>query len=288
MFLAIVVKVLPPFFVSFLRYGLATLILLAIGTAMGHFKGLNKKEVKNALIGGVLMLGIGAGLTSWVLQFLDSGFTALLISGEPLIVVFMMWYADKKKPSNQVFLGVLLGIVGIYLLVSQNEIVAQKDQWMAIIVLVICLLAWGVGSIFISKADMPKSFIANTGIQMGAGTAGTLLFSLIFESVDISDFAQVDRSIIYAFLYLCIFGSVIAFMAFNYLLKNVTPDKVATSTYVNPIIAVFLGWCFLDEMVTIQSLVAALVMLTGVFLINFKLESIKKGLYSRLPRGKKR
>ena len=285
--LAYVIEEIPPFFTAFLRFFIATLILLIISLAFKQFEGVDLKKVKNSIIAGVLMLGIGSGVTAWVLQYLDTGFTALLISAQPLLVVFMMWISDKRKPSNQVFLGVALGIIGIYFLVSQNEIVASSDQWLAILAIVGCLICWGVGSIFISKADMPKSYLVNTFIQFGSGALFTFCVSVFIEDMRDVDLLQLPEFTYYALLYLSILGSVVAFLSFTYLLKNVTPDKVSTSTYVNPLIALLLGWWFRDELITVQSLIAAVIMLTGVVLINFRLSAVRKSLYYRLPKRKK-
>ena len=288
LFLAKVVEVIPPFFASCIRYGFAAFILLILSLAFNHFKDIDLKKVKNSFIAGTLMLGIGAGLTSWVLQFLDTGFTALLISAQPLIIVFMMWFDSRKRPSNQVFLGILLGILGIFLLVSQNEIVTHDDQRTAIFVLMICLVAWGIGSIFISKVDMPKSFLVNTFIQFVAGSLITGVFSLSLEDISQVNFQTIELPIYLSLLYLAIFGSVIAFLAFTYLLRNVSTEKVASGTYVNPIIALILGWWFRDELITSQSIIAAIIMLSGVVLINFKLSAMKRGLYLKLPKVRKK
>lgn len=285
--LAYVIEELPPFFTAFLRFFIAAIILAIISLAFRQFKDVDLKKVKNSAIAGIMMLGIGSGVTSWVLKYLDTGFTALLISAQPLLVVFLMWISDKKRPSNQVFLGVALGIIGVFLLVSQNQIVAQPDQWVAILAIVGCLISWGIGSIFISKADMPKSFLVNTFIQFTTGSLFTFLISLSLEDIASVDLFNLRKITYLAMLYLSIFGSVIAFLSFTYLLKNVTPDKVSTSTYVNPIIALLLGWWFRNELVTTQSLVAAVIMLTGVVLINFKLKAVRKSLYYRLPKRKR-
>ena len=282
--LAYVIEEIPPFLAAFLRFFLAAVILLIISLIFRQFQNLDFHKLKNSFIAGVLMLGIGAGVTSWVLQFLDSGFTALLISAQPLLIVFLMWLVDKKPPSSQVFIGVFMGIIGMYLLVSQDAIIAQPDQWIAIGALMVCLVAWGIGSIFISKADMPKSFLVNTLIQFTAGSVVTGLTSLFIEDLSRVDLLGLKTFTYYAMLYLTVFGSVIAFLSFTYLLKNVTPDKVSTATYVNPIIALFLGWWFRDELVTVQSIFAAGIMLTGVVLINFKLSAVRKSLYYKLPK----
>ncbi|MEE9374683.1 MAG: EamA family transporter [Saprospiraceae bacterium] len=284
--LAYVIEEIPPFYTAFLRFFIAAVILLIISLAFHQFDGVDFKKVKNSVIAGVLMLGIGSGVTSWVLQYLDTGFTSLLISAEPLVVVFMMWISDKKKPSNQVFIGVAMGIIGVCLLVSQNEIVASRDQWLAILAIVGCLFSWGIGSIFISKADMPQSFLVNTFIQFTSGAIFTLIISSIFEDIGSVDLFNLSDFTYYAMLYLSIFGSVLAFLSFTFLLKNVTPDKVSTSTYVNPIIAILLGWWFRNELITGQSIIAAAVMLTGVVMINFKLSAVRKSFYFQLPKKK--
>tara|TARA_Y100000385_G_scaffold291159_1_gene367543 strand:- start:1043 stop:1981 length:939 start_codon:yes stop_codon:yes gene_type:complete len=285
--LTYVIEEIPPYLTAFLRFFIAAIILLLISLAFRQFKDIDIRKVKNSMLAGTMMLGIGSGVTSWVLQYLDSGFTALLISAQPLLVVFMMWISDKKKPSSQVFFGVALGIIGIYLLVSQNGILADPDQWFAILAIVGCLFSWGIGSIFISKADMPKSFLVNTFIQFTSGSLFTLIMSFMFDDLSNVNLFNLSEFTYYAMLYLAIFGSVVAFLSFTFLLKNVTPDKVSTATYVNPIIALLLGWWFRDELVTIQSLIAALIMLTGVVLINFKLKAVRKSLYYRLPKRKR-
>ncbi|MDG2449682.1 MAG: EamA family transporter [Saprospiraceae bacterium] len=285
--LTYVIEEIPPYLTAFLRFFIAAIILLLISLAFRQFKDIDIRKVKNSMLAGTMMLGIGSGVTSWVLQYLDSGFTALLISAQPLLVVFMMWISDKKKPSSQVFFGVALGIIGIYLLVSQNGILADPDQWFAILAIVGCLFSWGIGRFFISKADMPKSFLVNTFIQFTSGSLFTLIMSFMFDDLSNVNLFNLSEFTYYAMLYLAIFGSVVAFLSFTFLLKNVTPDKVSTATYVNPIIALLLGWWFRDELVTIQSLIAALIMLTGVVLINFKLKAVRKSLYYRLPKRKR-
>ena len=130
-----------------------------------------------------------------------------------------------------------------------------------------CLLSWSYGSLFVGKADLPLNYFVNTGYQML--TAGILLIiasNLFGETwsypTEWSSPTQISM------ILLILFGSIVAFTSFNYLLKTVSPEKVATSTYVNPIIALLLGWYFLNEQLTPQSIVAAAILLTGVYFIN--------------------
>lgn len=278
LFIAYTVEVLPPFLLSTIRFTLASSLLFGLAGVLRKYQTISKKQLRNAVFAGVLFLGFGTGGVAWALQFVDSGFTALVISGQPLLVVLMMWAIDKKRPATQSFGGIFLGMFGMYLLVSQKELIANPEQWTGVIVILFCMMAWGFGSIFVSKADMPKPQMANNAIQMMSGGIALFFFSLFLESPRDFDFQAVPMSAWLALSYLIVLGAVVAFSAFNYLLTQVSPEKVATSTYINPIIALTLGWYFRDELVTTQSIVAVAVMFTGVFFINSTPEQSKKML----------
>ena len=143
-----------------------------------------------------------------------------------------------------------------------------------------CMLSWASGSLFAAKADVPSNFFVNTGYQMVIGGAILLVASLVFGETWSSPTTW-SSDIQWAMVALVVFGSIIAFTSFNYLLKVVSPEKVATSTYVNPIIAMLLGWYFLNEQVTTQSILAATVLLSGVYFINTKK---KLTMYSRFKK----
>ena len=165
--------------------------------------------------------------------------------------------------------GVILGIIGIYLLVGQEEIITKENAVLGIIMIFFCMLSWGYGSLFVAKADLPRNYFINTGFQMFTGGIMLLLSSLMFGEQWTAP-AEWSEPVLWSMLLLIIFGSIVAFTSFNYLLKRVSPEKVATSTYVNPIIALILGWYFLDEKITLQSVIAAIILLTGVYFINTK------------------
>ena len=261
------VDVIPPFLATSMRFLGGALIVFLILFLFKLPKEITKKQFINSIIGGTLFLGLGNGGVSWALQYVDSGYTALLIAAQPLILLIMMWINDRKPLPLASWIGVFLGIVGIFLLVSQNELVSREGQWIGMLIIFCCLISWGVGSIFVSKADLPKPFL-NSAIQMLTGGVITALFSLVLEGTSF-DLSTVDTNTWLSLGFLMLFGSVIAFTAFNYLLtSDVSPEKVSTSTYVNPIIALFLGWYFREELVTSQSIIAAVVLLSGVYFIN--------------------
>ncbi len=224
-------------------------------------------EIRNAALAGFVFLGLGTGGAIWSLNYLDTGFTALIISGEPLLIVFLMWLINKQAPTMQTIFGIIMGIVGIYLLVSQKSLVATDDQWLGIFMVLLSMIAWGLGSIFVSKAKMPDNQFFSTTIQMFVGGLTTLIISIIIgeEMLALSEWN--DLTMI-SLAFLIVFGSVVAFTSFNYLLKTVSTEKVVTNTYINPIIAMLLGYLYNNEIITGQSVFAAVVMLAGVFIIN--------------------
>ena len=165
--------------------------------------------------------------------------------------------------------GVLLGIIGIYLLVSQKQIITQEGAVLGMVVIFACMLSWAYGSLFVGKADLPPNYFVNTGYQMITAGISMFVISLVLGENWISPM-QWSNTVLWAMVLLIVFGSIVAFTAFNYLLQVVSPEKVATSSYVNPIIAMLLGWYFLHEEITTQSIIAAIVLLTGVYFINTK------------------
>ena len=276
LFAAFAMDELPPFLMAGSRYGTAGLLLLTLTFLVKKNESMTQKQLLNTLFAGVLMLGVGGGFVFWGLQFIDSGFTALVISGQPLLILFMMWGIQGKKPHKQAYLGILLGMLGMYLLVSQKTLVANPNQWMGVLAIFVSMLSWGYGSLFLGTADMPKSKMMSSSIQMIVGGSFLLIVSGFLENPMQVNWLELQNVTYLAMIYLIIFGSIIAFSAFNFLLSEVSPDKVSTSTYVNPIVAMFLGWSFRDEIITSQSMLAAAIMLTGVFFINAKPEYSQK------------
>ncbi len=284
-FVAYAVEEIPPFLLSGIRYFLASLILFGLAFSMKQFEGITKNQIKNSLFAGILFIGIGASGIALVLKYLDTGFTSLLIATQPLVTVLMMWLLNKERPTNLAFLGVFLGLIGSYLLVSQQNIVATADQWFAVLFIAFCIVIWAYATIFVNKGDLPKSFITNTGFQLLSGGLFALLISVIIGEGS-ADWMNLKPITWISMFVLIVLGGAIVFIAFNYLLKKSTPDKVSTTTYVNPIIAISLGWWFRDELVTTQSIIAACVMLTGVLFINFDEETLKRVFLSPFQKKK--
>jgi len=270
----IAVSELPPFKLASIRFVSAGLIIFLIARLMGISLAITKKQLLNTAIAGFLFLTFGNGVVVWALKYVDSGFAALEISAQPLLVLILMRILQGKKIQTMSVVGVILGVIGIYLLVGQKEILDKENSVIGILMIFACMISWGYGSLFVGKAELPNNYFVNTGYQMVTGGLMLFLASIIFGETWTSPIDWSNR-VQWSMLILILFGSIIAFTSFNYLLKVVSPEKVATSTYVNPIIALILGWYFLDETITFQSIIAAIVLLTGVYFINTKRKSFR-------------
>lgn len=260
---------LPPFKIASIRFLSAAFLIFIIARVMGISLKISKNQLKNAAIAGFLFLTFGNGVVVWALKYVDSGITALEISAQPLVVLIMMRILQGKKIQSMSVIGVILGVIGIYLLVSQKEIITKENTIIGMLMIFACMLSWAYGSLFVGKADLPKNYFVNTGYQMLTGGIMLFITSMILGEKWTPPM-EWSSNVQWSLILLIIFGSIVAFTSFNYLLRVVSPEKVATSTYVNPIIALILGWYFLNEHISGQSILAAVVLLTGVYFINTK------------------
>lgn len=265
----IAVLELPPFMLASFRFTTAGFLIFVLAKLMGIPIAITKKQLLNTVIAGFLFLSFGNGVVVWALRFVDTGFAALEISAQPLIILLLMRMLQGKKIQPMSVVGVILGIIGIYLLVSQKQIITKENSILGMVMIFACMLSWGYGSLFVAKADLPTNYFVNTGYQMFTAGIILALMSLGFGENWISPINW-SFEVQWVMVLLVVFGSILAFTSFNYLLKSVSPEKVATSTYVNPIVALILGWYFLDETITMQSVIAAIILLTGVYFINTK------------------
>lgn len=228
---------------------------------------ISKKQLLNLLIASFFFLIYGNGVFVWALKFVDSGFGALIASTQPLFVLFILRFIDRKPFQKKSIIGVCLGMFGMYLLVSQKELITSKDTLLGIFMMLSCVLSWSYGSVFVSKAKLPKSYMVTTGVQMIFAGIVLSLMSLGFSEPWSSPLIW-SIEVKVSMILLIVFGGIIAFTAFNFLLKKVSPEKVATSAYVNPVIALCMGWYFLNEKLSNQSIIASIILLIGVYFIT--------------------
>lgn len=265
----IAVTELPPLMLASIRFITAGTLIFIIAKFLKIKLSITKKQFINSIIAGFLFLSFGNGVIVWALKYVDSGFAALETAAQPLVVLLLMRIIEGKKIKAMSVIGIILGMIGMFLLVSQKQIITQEGTLLGMIMIFVCIISWAYGSLFVAKADLPPNFFVNTGYQMITAGISLLVVSL-FLGEEWTFPSQWSRKVQFSMIALILFGSIVAFTAFNYLLRVVSPEKVATSSYVNPIIAMILGWYFLKEQITFQSVIAALVLLTGVYFINTK------------------
>src|SRR5215207_3195999 len=264
------VETLPPFLMAGARFVLAGAILLAWARAREGAAWPARSDWRVGLISGALLLLGGNGGVSWAEQRVPSGIAALLVAIVPLWMVLIEWLRPGgTRPSAAVFAGVAMGLAGLGLLVGPDALRSGSgsDAYGAII-LVLASLSWAAGSLYTKLAPRATSTTVSTGTQMLAGGLALLVAAFVAGEPSRLDIAHASTSSIVAFAYLLTFGSLIGFTAYVYLLAHTTAAKAATYAYVNPVVAVLLGWAIGHEPVTSRTILAAAVILGGVAIIT--------------------
>lgn len=266
------VACMPSFMLAGVRFCIAGAMML-IYTGIKNGFTFNKTTLKNALFAGVMLFVIGNGMMLWTLRIVDSGIAALIVATRPLIVILLLWKMKNIRPTWNSWLGIFLGVLGMALLVGQAEFVSDSMWLISVFVILLATWAWGYVSVWTKDAELPESVLESSGLQLLLGGVVCLLISVVIREYEQFEMTALTSKSIWAFAYLIVFGSIVAFTAFNYLLKNVSPAKVNTSTYVNPVIAMLFGFFFNEEFISFQSGFAAILLLTGVVFINVNFSS---------------
>ncbi len=264
----IAVKTMPPFFLAAVRFLSAGAIIFAWARLNGEPNPPAAVWRMAALL-GTLFFVFGNGLVVWAEQHVPSGKTALLASTSPIWTVLLeSAIAGWKRPPTRVILGVALGFAGLLLLAAPGGSSGASVSWTGLLALLLASLAWAIGSVYAHHRHLPASPAMATGMKMLGGGAQLALIGLVAGDWQRLALTRVSWQAWASLAYLILFGSIIGFTAFTYLLRVTTPQKVNTSSYVNPLVAVLLGWALAGEEVTGRMLVGALVIVTSVLLIR--------------------
>jgi drug/metabolite transporter (DMT)-like permease len=264
------IETLPPFLMASLRFLVAGAVLYVWSRTLGGAAAPNRTQWRATAIVGVLLLLGGNGLVVWSEQRIPSGIAALLVGTVPCFMVLLDWLrANGQRPTKRVVAGLALGLLGLLWLVGPDSVMGGgRADLLGAVALVAASFSWAYGSIWSRQAPMPASPFLSTAMQMLA--AGVALLGV---SVALGEPWQFDPSAVslrswLGLLYLVVFGSLIAFSAYVWLLRASTPARVSTYAYVNPVVAVLLGWALAGEALTTRMLVAAAVIVSGVALIT--------------------
>jgi len=265
----IAVRDIPPHLMSGARFLVAGLVLYLWTRRRGDAKPTAIQWRSAAMVGAFLLLG-GNATVAWAEQQVPSGLAAVLIAVAPIWMVAFEWARGGPRPGKRVIAGLILGLAGVALLVSPKGDSTTQVNLIGAAMLVLASASWGWGSVVSKSAPLPKSPFLATSMEMIGGGVLLLLTALAVGQVAHFRPTEVSANAVLAWLFLVVFGSLVGFTAYIWLLGVTSIAKAGTYAYVNPIVAVFLGWAILDEPVTGRTLIAALVILVGVALVNIE------------------
>jgi len=270
----IAVQTIPPWFVTAIRQSVASLILLTVLVSRGEMKWIGWPHLRRQMLLSLLMVVIANGLTTVAEQTIPSGLTSLLTSLVPIIVFLASVLIGLQKATWKGFLGVLIGFIGVAFIFREGlGDLLDPNYKTGIMFLSFAVCGWATGTIYIKKyghksesimLDLFYQFIFSAVVQLGLA----ILFS---ADTNIHSWSLVSLA---AVLYLGIFGSVLGFFCYHYALKKVTAVKASILSYFNTVIAIFLGWLILDEIITVDVIIATVLIITGVFITNYSIRRI--------------
>ena len=265
------VATIPPFTMAAMRHFTAGVLLYAFARLRGAPRP-RPEHWRSTAIVGLLLLVLGNGGVVWAEQRVSSGMAALLICIEPMWIVLFLWLLPGgRRPSARVAVGLLVGFAGLVLLVRPGAGSAAGGavvDRLGAAALLVASIAWAAGSLYVQRAELPASPLLTTAMQMLTGGAILFVVGTVTGEPARMAAASISTASWLAVLYLVVFGSLIGFTAYTWLLRSASPVLVSTYAYVNPVVAVFLGWALLSEPITAATVTGAAVILSGVALIS--------------------
>lgn len=265
------IETMPPFLMAGSRFIFAGSILYLWARFSKDYEKPSFKHWRTSFVVGTLLLLGGNGGVVLAQHYISSSLAALLVATEPFWIVLLSWlWLKGTRPNWKVALGLLIGFLGVYLLIGgqENSSSSGSGQILGAFFVICGAFSWALGSMYGLRATTPKSSALTAGMQMLSGGAVLTVVGTLKGEWTTFNIAEVSASSWFAVAYLIIFGSLIGFTAYSWLLKNAEPAMVATYAYVNPVVAVFLGWLIAGETFTAQMLIGAGIIVGSVVLIT--------------------
>lgn len=261
------VEAFPPFQFAGMRQTIGGLLLLGIVFLLQNqaFPGWQYAWKQAGF--GLLMIGFGNGLVTWGVQYVPTGIAALLGSTVPIMVVIVnLILGEEERINRHVAIGVLLGFIGPLIIFGDTleDFFNHQYTW-GIVLIIVAGFGWALASVLSKDYNIQYSTMMNAGFQMLFGGIGLLLASLLLEK---PTFAHTSLLSIWSLLYLAIVSSAVAFSLYLYALKRLPVTVVSLYSYVNPLIAILLGWIFLQEKLSWNIFFAFVVTAWGIYLVN--------------------
>ncbi len=264
------VETIPPFLMMAMRSLTAGAVLYAWGRLRGD-ANVTRKELPPLVIIGFLFFFIAHGGLAWAQQTVPSGVASLLVSIEPVIIaLFEPLFTREGRVGKRTVLGMLTGIMGIAVLVLPQGLNFENASLSGTFVILLCATSWSAGAVYSRVARLPRSPLITGGTQLLAG--GLMLIVVSFMSGEWSELslAQVTFRSWSGLAYLILFGSIITFSAYTWLLTITSATRISTHTFINPVVAVLVGWAFGNEALTWELMVATVLIIISVYLVLFR------------------
>ena len=280
-YLAIRVAVTDMPFLAFagIRFSIAGALILIFAKIKGWQFPQSKEDYRAIIFAGLMLLFISNGAICWAEQWVESSLTALLVASVPLFMALIeALFPLEHRLSWVGWLGLVIGFMGVVLLVSPHFRL-DSEILLPMLVILGASCNWAIASIYLKRRPVSGSMMPNVGIQMFAAGAAFLVAASLFGGISI---AGASAGGIAALLYLLFIGSILAYTAFNYMIKTLPAAKAGTYAYINPLVAVILGALILKEVVTVQNVISAVVILAGVVLVQLsKVKPVERGKLHR-------
>lgn len=275
--ITVAVQTIPPLLMAGTRFLIAGLGLYAVLRRLG-VAAPTRHQWKTGIIVGALLIFGGNGGVSWVQGRVPSGLSALIIASVPLWIMLLDWLRPGgTRPRGLVLVGLAVGGIGVLLIVLGKNALGQRAvDPVGAVILVLAAILWAVGSVYSRFAVKPASALMTVSQQMIAGGALQFLAGIADGELARFDPAKITSASAWAFIYLTLFGSLVGYTAYVWLLRVSTPAKVSTYAYVNPLVAVILGHWLLKESLPASVAVAGGLILLSVILISRSSQPVRR------------
>ena len=259
------VETIPPLVAAGIRHTIAGGVLLAWACARGYRP--RREHWIAGIVLGALFFFVGHGTLHWAEQHVASGLAALLIATEPMFILVLAWLSGQQRISRISALGLAFGVVGVAILTGA-EVSAKNASLIGLLAVLLGSLSWSAGVVISPRLKLPTDALARTAVPLVCGAVMLLATAGITGEFRGLHWSAISLKSIFGLGYLIVFGSIVAFTAYTWLLQRVPPAVVATHTYANPVVAVLLGWLLASEPLTARVAIASVAILGAIMLIR--------------------
>lgn len=268
-YLALRIAVLhfPPFLFVVIRQLCSGMLLATLAFVFAGAKWPSRQNVKRQAIAGFLMITLGNGLVAYAEVLIPSGVAAIICSLMPMMVIVINLTVNREeRPTLPIIIGVLVGLIGIVMIFGEHISEFSKLEYQVGIFLIFAaVIAWAGGSVWLKKRNTEGNLFLNTALQMLFGGIWLIPFTLLFDDLThVSWSMEAGLSL----AYLIVFGSVIAYACFSYTLRTLPMTILSLYAYVNPVVAVILGWLVLNEKLNLMITLSIGVTIAGIYIVN--------------------